>query len=273
MALIRIDPVWEIAVMANRPALLGQRYVSAETVVSFSDAAEKEAAEKQRAAAMRASRAVTKVAPAVGAKRPRRKPDASAASAARTLASGQVSAAAASSSDRPLAASGPPGVDPGADSGSGSSDSSEPESCGSSVSDEDLKHSWHTVLKSLKKYKGKAGKRGKAAATPAAEPPLVRVPAAPAAGPPLVRVPEAPAADPPLVRGPRAAPAPPGSRIVQYCGIATLSEVMGGGRIIGYGIVFAATAMSQISLAHSARSSACLARGLGPSRTRKQSYA
>ena len=112
------------------------------------------------------------------------------------------------------------------------------------------------MLKSLKKKKdGTFAKRGKAAGrarierplvcdharvevpeAPAAEPPLVRVPEAPAAEPPLVRVPEAPAAEPPLVRGPRAPQARPGDRIVEYCDLGTLSEVMGGGRIIGYGI-------------------------------------
>ena len=42
---------------------------------------------------------------------------------------------------------------------------------------------------------------------------------------------------------------------------------------LAMGLSVAATAMPQISLAHSARSNACLARGLGPSRTMKQSYA
>ena len=42
---------------------------------------------------------------------------------------------------------------------------------------------------------------------------------------------------------------------------------------LAMGLSVAATAMPQISQAHSARSNACLARGLGPSRTMKQSYA
>ena len=199
MTLIRIDRNWEISVMANRPALLGQRYVTAETCVSFSDAAEKETAEKLRSAAMRAFRAVTKPPSAVRAKRPRRQPGASAYSAARKSASGPAGAAAASSSDRPLAPSRPLGVDPsqGGDSDPGSLDSSETESSGSSFSDEDLKHSWHTVMYSLKKYKGKPGRPSKAAATSAVEPPLAWVPEAAAAEPPLVRVPEPPAAAPP----------------------------------------------------------------------------
>ena len=173
---------------------------------------------------MRAFRAVTEAAPAVGAKRSRRKPGASAVSAARTSASGRVSAAAASSSDGPLAASGPRGVDPGADSESCSPDSSEPESRGSSVSDEDLKDCWHTVLKSLRKQNGK---HGKDAGQARLERPLVCDHA-------RVEVPDAPAAEPPLVRGPRAQQARRGSRIVEYCGLATLSEVMSCGRIIGY---------------------------------------
>ena len=36
--LLQVGPVWEISIMRNRPALLGQRFVAAETAVSVADA-------------------------------------------------------------------------------------------------------------------------------------------------------------------------------------------------------------------------------------------
>ena len=120
----------------------------------------------------------------------------------------------------PLAASGPPGVDPQ------SSDSSEPESSGPSDSDEDLKDCWSTVLTSLKN-KGRREAGGESARL---ERPLVCDDAP-------THAPAIPAVVPPLARGPRAHQAPRGSRTIGQCGAATLSEVVSGGHIIGYGIV------------------------------------
>ena len=66
------------------------------------------------------------------------------------------------------------------------------------------------------------------------------VPAEVATGAPAeasAEVPALPAARPPLVRGPRCPHARRGDRVVEYCGPATISEVVGQGRIIGFGIV------------------------------------
>ena len=218
MSLLCLDLAWEISVMTSRPALLGQRYITAETVVSASDAKDKDTVQKQQAAALRAFNAVAKPAPATAAARSKRK---SGVSAARTSAPGRASGAAASSSDRPPAAFGPPG----AESGSESSDSTGP-----SVSDEDITECWRTVLKSLKTQ----GKRSTGIEKARLERPLVsdharvEVPDS---------VPDAPAVAPPLARGPRGQQAPPGARFVQHLGLATLSQVVSGGRVIGYGIV------------------------------------
>ena len=243
MALVREDLVWEISVMTSRPALLGQRYITDETIISAIDVAEKERAKLQQARAMRAFKKITQVAPAI-AKPSRRKPR---TSAARSPASGQGAAAAASSSDRPPAASGTPGVDA---QSSDSSDSAE------SVSDEDVEDCWHAVLKSLiPKTKAKLDRVGGKArlARPLVEPlvepltePLAEPLAEPLVGddapievPEIPEVPDLPAAAPPLARGPRAEPARRGARIVEMCGgFAPISEVMGSARdIIGYGIV------------------------------------
>ena len=219
--------------MSNRPALLGQRWATAETVVSVADAAAREATHLQQAAALRAWKRLTQ------AQRPKAKraPGARRKPAGKTAASSLAGTAAASSSDYIPAASGLPGVEP---SGPDADSSSAPTS---SESDADLKDCWRTVLLSFKKTKPKARARPDGA-TDEAHPEGLRapdvlpaeVPAIPDAGPPLVRGPAIPVAGPPLVRGPRLVQAPRGSRVVEDCG-ARISAVMGHGRLIGFGIV------------------------------------
>ena len=118
--------------MSNRPALLGQRWATAEIVVTAADASAREAMHLQQAAAMRAFQRVMQPdrQKAKRTRGARRKP------AAKAAASGLAGPDAAASSHSAPAASGPPG------SGSSSSTLSE--------SDEDLKESWHDVIRSLR---------------------------------------------------------------------------------------------------------------------------
>ena len=119
--------------MSNRPALVGQRWATAETVVTAADASAREAMHLQQTVAVRAFRRLMqpdrhKAKRTRGA---RRKP------AAKAAASGLAGPAAAASPDYAPAASGPPGSD------------SSPST--SSEADEDLKESWRNVMRSLRK--------------------------------------------------------------------------------------------------------------------------
>ena len=214
-ALVALDSAWELSIMSNRPALLGQRWATAETVVSVADAAAREATHLQQAAAVRAWKRLTQA----------QRPKAKRAPGARrkTAASSLAGTVAASSSDYIPAASGLPGVEPpGSDA-----DSSAPTS---SESDADLKDCWRTVMMSLSKTKPKARARPDGATDEAHTEGLRAPDVLPA------EVSAIPVAGPPLVRGPRLAPAPRGSRVVEDCG-AQISAVMGHGRLIGFGIV------------------------------------
>ena len=199
--------------MSNRPALLGQRWATAETVVTAADASAREAMHLQQTAAMRAFQRVMqpdrhKAKRTRGA---RRKP------AAKAAAYGLAGPAAAASSHSAPAASGPPG------SGSSSSTSSE--------SDEGLKESWRDVMRSLReKYSHRVVAKAIDEARPERSPVRDSVPAEVATGAPAeapAEVPALPAARPPLVRGPRCPQARRGDRVVEICGPATSSEVMG----------------------------------------------
>ena len=206
--------------MSNGPALLGQRWVTAETVVSVADVAAREATHLQQAAAVRAWKRLTQ------AQRPKAKraPGARRKPAGKTAASSLAGTAAASSSDYIPAASGLPGVEP---PGSDADSSSAPTS---SESDADLKDCWRTVMLSLTKTKPKARARPDGATDEAHAEGLRAPDVLPA------EVPAIPVAGPPLVRGPRLVQAPRGSRVVEDCG-ARISAVMGHGRLIGFGIV------------------------------------
>ena len=219
-ALLALHSDWELSIMSNRPALLGQRWVTAETVVSVADVAAREATHLQQAAAVRAWKRLTQ------AQRPKAKraPGARRKPAGKTAASSLVGTVAASSSDYIPAASGLPGVEP---PGSDADSSSAPTS---SESDADLKDCWRTVMLSLTKTKPKARARPDGATDEAHAEGLRAPDVLPA------EVPAIPVAGPPLVRGPRLVQAPRGSRVVEDCG-ARISAVMGHGRLIGFGIV------------------------------------
>ena len=133
--LVSLDVGWELAIMSNRPALLGQRWATAEIVVTAADASARVAMHLQQTAAMRAFQRVMQP----GRQKAKRTRGARRKPAAKAAASGLAGPAAAASSHSAPAASGPPG------SGSSSSTSSE--------SDEDLKESWRHVMWSLRARK------------------------------------------------------------------------------------------------------------------------
>ena len=236
--LIELALDWEVSLMTSRPALPGQRYVTAATVISVSDTEEKERAHLQAAKAMQAFKKLTQ--PGAAKKPPRASHKRKAAAA--VVASGRGGAAAASSSDFVPAASGQPEAD---DPASSDTPSTAPSS------DEDLRDCWHTILKSIKSKDRKVLPRpGKPADTAVSEELLIdgaaKAPIPAIAAPPLVRDNLAPApipaiAAPPLVRGPRVAQAKRGSRIVEERGVqrglATISEVWASGPVIGYGMI------------------------------------
>ena len=107
--LIELALDWEVSLMTSRPALPGQRYVTAATVISVSDTEEKERAHLQAAKAMQAVKKLTQVGAARAKKPPRASHKRKAAAA--VVASGRGGAAAASSSDFVPAASGQPEAD------------------------------------------------------------------------------------------------------------------------------------------------------------------